>query len=204
MQYASRIRTALLTGIAALLISGIAIVPQDHSYEEPTQPDSSRDLALERARRDYRTPTATPDAFEEEIRRLKTLPTETATPNITYSPPSVTYSPARAPDYAGYVTQYNCVPEGWCSGTASGELVSEGTAACDPSRMGQSFTIVGDPTSREYRCNNTGGLVWDNHVDVFFYEGAAGDAWLGELSQFYAQNYPDIAAFGTYGIIEWK
>jgi len=52
--------------------------------------------------------------------------------------------------------------------------------------MGRRFTLNG----QEWVCNDTGGLVWGAHVDLFFWTEADGWAYL--------------AAHGTRGTLTWK
>jgi 3D (Asp-Asp-Asp) domain-containing protein len=65
------------------------------------------------------------------------------------------------------ITYYTC-EDGFCGSTASGTRVHPGTASCDPAWMGRSFVIVNDPNELTYSCENTGGAVRGNHVDIWF------------------------------------
>ena len=83
-----------------------------------------------------------------------------------------------------YITIYSCPP--YC-GDPSGPLpLGEGQAACDWAYMGRRFTLNG----QEWICNDTGGLVHGNHVDLFFWDANNGWAYL--------------AQYGTRGILTWR
>lgn len=71
------------------------------------------------------------------------------------------------------LTYYTC-EDGFCGKTASGTTVHAGTAACDPGWMGRSFVIEGDPAPLTYTCEDTGGSVSGNHVDIWFATHAEG------------------------------
>ncbi|MEX2236232.1 MAG: hypothetical protein WEB00_01665 [Dehalococcoidia bacterium] len=73
------------------------------------------------------------------------------------------------------VTYYTC-EDGFCGTTASGATVHPGTAACDSDWMGRSFTMHGDPYGMTYTCEDTGGGVHGNHVDIWFQTHAEGKA----------------------------
>ncbi len=103
-----------------------------------------------------------------------------------------------------YITFYDCVPGGYCGNTYSGVQVAEGHAACDRGMLGRRFKILGDPTDREYICADTGSAVNGDHVDIFFYKGEDGWAWIRQLAQYYADNYPEIRSLGTYALIQWE
>jgi len=51
--------------------------------------------------------------------------------------------------------------------------------------MGRRFVL----NSSEYVCNDTGNAVWGAHIDLFFWDAAAGWAYLAE--------------HGTRGVITW-
>lgn len=57
---------------------------------------------------------------------------------------------------------------GYCGNTASGIPVHPGSAACPRSWMGRSFTIPIDPNLLTYKCEDVGGGVTGNHVDIWF------------------------------------
>ena len=60
---------------------------------------------------------------------------------------------------------------------ANGVQVYDGAAACGTGfALGQRFTILGDPTLREYVCSDRGlgGHYW---VDIFFADATEGYAW---------------------------
>lgn len=83
-----------------------------------------------------------------------------------------------------WITYYSCPP--YC-GDPSGPLpLAEGQAACDPHYMGRRFLLNG----AEYICNDTGGAVYGDHVDLFFWSDAAGRAYL--------------TAYGTRGVLTWR
>lgn len=87
------------------------------------------------------------------------------------------------------VTYYTC-EDGFCGTTASGTTVHAGTAACDPGWMGRSFIIRGDPNPITYTCEDTGGAVHGNHVDIWFATHAEGRRL--------------IDAVGTSAVIEFR
>ncbi|HEX5939139.1 MAG TPA: 3D domain-containing protein [Dehalococcoidia bacterium] len=87
------------------------------------------------------------------------------------------------------LTYYTC-EDGFCGSTASGTSVHPGTAACDRSWMGRRFIIHGDPNNLTYTCEDTGGAVNGNHVDIWFATHAEGRAL--------------IAAVGTTATIEFR
>jgi 3D (Asp-Asp-Asp) domain-containing protein len=66
---------------------------------------------------------------------------------------------------------------GYCGNTASGIPVHTGSAACPISWMGRSFTIQGEPTGQVYTCEDTGGAVNGNHVDIWFRTNGEGWSW---------------------------
>jgi len=114
-----------------------------------------------------------------------------ATPAPLVAPPSVPVVPEPSPipepvpgNIEVYVTFYSCPP--YC-GDPSGPLpLGEGQAACDWAYMGRRFTLNG----QEWICNDTGGLVHGNHVDLFFWDANNGWAYL--------------AQYGTRGILTWR
>ena len=86
-------------------------------------------------------------------------------------------------EVAVYITIYSCPP--YC-GDPSGPLpLGEGQAACDWAYMGRRFMLNG----QEWICNDSGGLVRGNHVDLFFWDVNNGWAYL--------------AQYGTEGILTW-
>ena len=87
------------------------------------------------------------------------------------------------------LTYYTC-EDGFCGSTASGTTVHLGTAACDRNWMGRRFVIHGDPRGLTYTCEDTGGAVNGNHVDIWFATHAEGRAL--------------IAAVGTTATIEFR
>jgi 3D (Asp-Asp-Asp) domain-containing protein len=87
------------------------------------------------------------------------------------------------------LTYYTC-EDGFCGSTASGTTVHLGTAACDRGWMGRRFIIHGDPNNLTYTCEDTGGAVDGNHVDIWFPTHAEGRAL--------------IAAVGTTVTIEFR
>ena len=96
---------------------------------------------------------------------------------------------ARAETARVAVTYYTC-EDGFCGSTASGTTVHPGTAACDRDWMGRRFVIHGDPYGLVYKCEDTGGAVHGNHVDIWFATHAEGRAL--------------IAAVGTTATIEFR
>ena len=89
------------------------------------------------------------------------------------------------------LTYYYCVPGsnpasigdggGYCGGMANGEVVHEGAAACAAEKLGERFTIEGDPTGRVYTCEDTGGSVLNDHRDIWFMHSDEGYAWWVEV-----------------------
>ncbi len=89
------------------------------------------------------------------------------------------------------ITYYYCVPGsnpaaigdggGYCGAMANGQTVFDGAAACAPDRLGQRFTIEGDPTARTYTCADTGGSVLNDHRDIWFMHSDEGYAWWSAL-----------------------
>ena len=85
------------------------------------------------------------------------------------------------------ITYYYCVPGsnpasigdggGYCGGMANGQTVHDGAAACSADKLGQQFTIEGDPTGRTYTCEDTGGAVLNDHRDIWFTHSDEGYAW---------------------------
>jgi len=85
------------------------------------------------------------------------------------------------------ITYYYCVPGsnpasigdggGYCGGMANGQIVHSGAAACSADKLGQRFTIQGDPTERTYTCEDTGGAVLNDHRDIWFMHSDEGYAW---------------------------
>lgn len=109
-------------------------------------------------------------------------------PAVAQAPAAVTTPAVQAATWTR-ITFYDCVPGGYCRRTATGAQVAEGHAACDRSRLGWQFRIVGDPTGRTYTCTDTGSMVRGPHVDVWFYAAADGWRWL--------------RAVGSYATVEW-
>lgn len=70
---------------------------------------------------------------------------------------------------------------GWCGAMANGEVVHQGAAACDRSRLGERFRIVGDPLGLTYECKDTGGGVHGHHRDIFFDVSDDGYRWVNEV-----------------------
>jgi len=64
---------------------------------------------------------------------------------------------------------------------ANGQTVFDGAAACAPDRLGQRFTIEGDPTARTYTCVDTGGSVLNDHRDIWFMHSDEGYVWWSAL-----------------------
>ncbi len=100
--------------------------------------------------------------------------------------------PGGAPSVVGVpfetsITYYYCVPGsnpasigdggGYCGGMANGQVVHDGAAACAADKLGQRFTIEGDPTGRVYTCEDTGGAVLNDHRDIWFMHSDEGYAW---------------------------
>lgn len=89
------------------------------------------------------------------------------------------------------ITYYYCVPGsnpagvgdggGYCGGMANGQTVHDGAAACSSDKLGQRFTIEGDPTNRTYTCKDTGGAVLQDHRDIWFADSDTGYAWWKEV-----------------------
>jgi uncharacterized protein YraI len=89
------------------------------------------------------------------------------------------------------ITYYYCVPGsnpaaigdggGYCGAMANGQTVFAGAAACASDRLGQRFTIEGDPTLRTYTCTDTGGSVLNEHRDIWFMHSDEGYAWWAAL-----------------------
>ena len=94
-----------------------------------------------------------------------------------------------APDDAGVatldvqVTFYACEGDGtgsYCGAMANGAIVHEGAAACGYAfELGQRFRILGDPTGREYQCEDRGlgPYAW---VDIWFPTAEEGWPWLAQ------------------------
>lgn len=84
------------------------------------------------------------------------------------------------------LTIYNCIgstgavycPEG--SHTASGTIVSPGTAACDSVFLGRVFEIVGDRQGERWTCLDTGNFS-GNLFDLWFYDLAVGQDYINNL-----------------------
>ena len=103
-------------------------------------------------------------------------------------PPPSEGSPTR---FETTITYYYCVPGsnpaaigdggGYCGAMANGQTVFAGAAACAPDRLGQRFTIEGDPTLRTYTCTDTGGSVLNDHRDIWFMHSDEGYAWWSAL-----------------------
>ncbi len=99
-------------------------------------------------------------------------------------PPPATDSPTR---FETTITYYYCVPGsnpaaigdggGYCGAMANGQTVFAGAAACALDRLGQRFTIEGDPTTRTYTCSDPGGAVLNDHRDIWFMHSDEGYAW---------------------------
>ena len=70
---------------------------------------------------------------------------------------------------------------GWCGAMANGEVGHQGAAACDRSRLGERFRIVGDPLGLTYECKDTGGGVHGHHRDIWFDLNDDGHRWILEV-----------------------
>lgn len=70
---------------------------------------------------------------------------------------------------------------GWCGAMANGEVVHQGAAACDRSRLGERFRIIGDPLELTYECKDTGSAVHGHHRDIFFALSDDGYRWIVEV-----------------------
>ncbi|OGY24201.1 MAG: hypothetical protein A2172_01510 [Candidatus Woykebacteria bacterium RBG_13_40_15] len=77
---------------------------------------------------------------------------------------------------------------GYCGNTKSGTPVRPGVAACPIEWLGREFTIVGDNSDQVYTCEDTGGAVTGNKVDI----------WVAENGKGY--NFP----FRGNGFIIWR
>jgi 3D (Asp-Asp-Asp) domain-containing protein len=106
-----------------------------------------------------------------------------------FQQPSAQNAAFRAETATVALTYYTC-EDGFCGSTASGTTVHLGTAACDRAWMGRRFVIHGDPRDLTYTCEDTGGAVNGNHVDIWFATHAEGRAL--------------IAAVGTTATIEFR
>lgn len=70
---------------------------------------------------------------------------------------------------------------GWCGAMANGEVVHQGAAACDRSRLGERFRIVGDPLGLTFECKDTGSAVHGHHRDIWFDLSDDGYRWIVEV-----------------------
>lgn len=70
---------------------------------------------------------------------------------------------------------------GWCDAMANGEVVHQGAAACDRSRLGERFRIVGDPLGLTFECKDTGSAVHGHHRDIWFDLSDDGYRWIVEV-----------------------
>ncbi len=70
---------------------------------------------------------------------------------------------------------------GWCGAMANGEIVHQGAAACDRSRLGERFRIVGDPLGLTFECKDTGSAVHGHHRDIWFNLSDDGYRWIVEV-----------------------
>lgn len=70
---------------------------------------------------------------------------------------------------------------GWCGAMANGEVVHQGAAACDRSRLGERFRIVGDPLGLTFECKDTGSAVHGHHRDIWFNLSDDGYRWIVEV-----------------------
>ncbi len=79
-----------------------------------------------------------------------------------------------------HLTFYACLGpnSGYCGRMSNGEKVHDGAAACDPTflPLGTSFKIRGDP--KIYTCEDTGGEITGNHIDLWFKNEEDGWAYL--------------------------
>jgi hypothetical protein len=86
-----------------------------------------------------------------------------------------------------HITFYACDGDStgrYCGTMANGRRVHEGAAACGYAfDLGQGFRIVGDPTGREYVCEDRGrgGAYW---VDIWFQAAEEGYAWLAQVGSY--------------------
>ncbi len=93
----------------------------------------------------------------------------------------------RAPDVAAdgpggqtvdvLITFFACEGDGYCGTMANGQPVHEGAAACGQAfPLGTRFRLVGDPTGRDYLCEDRGfgPYYW---IDVWFPTATEGYAW---------------------------
>lgn len=125
----------------------------------------------------------------DSVISLKRAPGEPAGPTEepTTEQPLAPGPPTVGVPFETSITYYYCVPGsnpasigdggGYCGGMANGQTVHDGAAACSSDKLGQRFTIVGDPTGRTYTCEDTGGAVLNDHRDIWFMHSDEGYAW---------------------------
>jgi len=122
------------------------------------------------------------------------LATDPEAPSTTGGEPSVGAEPgAGSASFETTITYYYCVPGsiaasigdggGYCGGMANGLTVHDGAAACSADKLGQRFTIEGDPTGRVYTCEDTGGAVLNDHRDIWFMQSDAGYLWWVQVGE---------------------
>lgn len=122
------------------------------------------------------------------VRRGEGEPTLPTVSGPAVSGPAIGAPPSQAGvPFETSITYYYCVPGsnpasigdggGYCGGMANGQTVHDGAAACSPDKLGQRFTIDGDPTGRTYTCEDTGGAVLQDHRDIWFMHSDVGYAW---------------------------
>lgn len=105
-----------------------------------------------------------------------TPPTATATggySTVSYGQATITFY------YCSSGTRNGSVGDGggFCGYMANGQRVHEGAASCAAAYMGQRFLIAGDPLSRVYTCEDTGGAVTTSHRDIWFADSDTGGDW---------------------------
>lgn len=120
---------------------------------------------------------------------VNTLNAQTLRPDgvVTVRRSATLPDPAPAATTVAPITYYYCTPGsnpaaygdggGFCGAMRNGALVYPGAASCSAANFGQRFRIVGDPTGRTYRCDDTGGGVHNEHRDIWFNNSDEGYAW---------------------------
>lgn len=127
------------------------------------------------------TLTPTPDLSQQTMRAASAPPVVTQQPQTNLQP----NREAERDTLEVLVTFYYCKrtidrPDdggGYCYDTKTGTPVHKGSAACQSSWSGRPFKIVGDKSNQVYTCDDTGGYVVGNQVDIWFYTNGEGWSW---------------------------
>ena len=168
-----------------VLIPGVNTNTHQHNQRsaeqdprEQTQVKLSQETSLVTPTPTVVTPTPTPSIPQPEMRVASSPYVVEEQPQPNPQPPKVEPNTTEVWFAFYYCRKTVEVPGddggGYCGNTKSGTPVRPGVAACPPEWLGRAFTIVGDNLDQIYTCEDTGGAVTGNKVDVWVAENGDG------------------------------